>query len=197
MALEWPQSRVRFEKGCLVVAAPAYERPSEAPEIPGIWMQYATCGGGDGAIRRLASRYGFLRAPGETLASWRAFLLLLGLIARPWTTVGNLDALTELPAPGIGSAAAVTMAHAYARELRQQTLTAGDIGLDAGDVSFQMAPRNLAGALALQAATALLERPGFRRCGWEHHWFQVGRADQRYCTQRHRLAAFKDKEKKA
>jgi hypothetical protein len=194
MVFTWRQSNVRLGGGCLVVKEPAYERESEAPLIPGVWMQYATCKGSDHAIRHLAALYGFLRAPGETAASWHVFILQLAFIARPWVMGGPSDEWTEMPAPGIGSAAAIAAAHAYSRELRQQTLTLGDIALDPGDVIYEMAPRTLAGYLAHQAALALLERPHFRRCAHCHYWFAVGRADQRYCMPRHRAAAHKEKE---
>jgi hypothetical protein len=193
MTFTWRQSNVELAGNRLVVKEPAYERASEAPSIPGVWMRYATCRGDDAGIRQLAASYGFLREPGETTASWRVFVLLLAFMARPWTRGSDSDELTEMPPPGIGSAAAIKMAHTYARELRQQVLTLGDLGLDVGDVDFERAPRTLAGYVAEQATVALLERPQFRRCEHCRGWFAVGRADQRFCMPRHRAAAHKEK----
>jgi hypothetical protein len=202
MKISWPRVDVVVERQRLEIASLAPERPSDAPKIAGVWMRYATCGSDEASILDLANGLGLLRQPGETLAEWREFTAQLALLAKPWTayvppetTEHDPDRETEMPPPGPGSASLLMIAHAHARTLRQAALWGGDVGLDVGDVAFEIAPRTLAGALAIQASLALLERPRFRKCAHCSGWFAVGRADQKYCMPKHRFAAQREKEK--
>jgi hypothetical protein len=193
---------VRLDGQRLVIASVASERPSDALDIAGVWLRYAVCGSDEAAILALANALGLLREPGETLAEWREFTAQLAILAKPWTdyvppemTECDPPREQELPPPGPGAASLLTIAHAQARALRQQMLVSEDVGLDAGDVHFEIAARTLAGALTIQANLALLERPRFRRCAHCQDWFAVGRADQRYCMAKHRFAAQKERDR--
>jgi hypothetical protein len=201
MTITWPCVEVTAIGQRLVLVS-EFERPSDAPEIAGVWMRYATCRSDKVSILDLANGLGLLRGPGETFADWREFTAQLALLAKPWTTCVmpettelDPDRETELSPPGPGAASLMMIAHAYARALRQEALVRGDVSLDAGDVSFEIAPRTLAGVLTMQATLALTERPRFRKCAYCQGWFAVGRADQRYCMAKHRFAAQKGREK--
>jgi hypothetical protein len=208
MTFSWPRVDVVFNRKRLEIMPFASERPSDAPEIAGVWMRYATCRSDEASIQGLANDLGLLREPEEALAEWREFTAQLALLAKPWTAYvppwtivppGTIeddpDGKTEMPPPGPGSASLLTMAHAHARALRQEVLVRGDVGLDAGADSFEIAARTLAGFLTIQASLALLERPRFRKCAHCQGWFAVGRADQKYCMPKHRFAAQREKEK--
>ena len=194
MAISWPRVDVRVVGPNLLIASLDSERPSDAPEIAGVWMRYATCGSDEASILGLANGLGLLREPGETLADWREFTAHMAALAQPWTAYVPSET-TEMPAPGPGSAARLMIAHAHARALRQEALVRGDVGLDAGADAFEISPRTLAGFLIIQANALLRDPPRFRICMHCRGWFAVGRADQIYCMPKHRFAAQREKEK--
>jgi hypothetical protein len=187
MAFSWRQSNVRLEGRRLVIAEPKYERPSEAPDIPGFWMRLATSKPGARDARFLAARYGFLRAEGESVADWQVMIGMLERIAQPWTVATDKRHGT-MPAPAIPSQLHLrAQGHAYV--LRERALAAGDVVLESGTTGWRIGARTLAGFLVIQATAALAEPLPFRLCAYCGRWFAVGRSDQTYCIPRHRWQA--------
>jgi hypothetical protein len=188
-AFTWPRSPVRLQQGGpegfkLVLAAET-ESPSEAPEVAGFWMRLAAMPRTHEAFAAFAGRYGFLRRAGEETAQWFEMTRLLAHMAEPWGYPWDHPS-SDMPFPKAGRAAAIALAHEHGKELRHQALSHADLVLDAGETGFRVVPRNLAGFLALTASAALIEKHDFRRCLQCREWFAVGRADQKFCTARHR-----------
>jgi hypothetical protein len=184
MTFLWPATPVRLVGDQFLRSGPPHERPNEALEAPGFWMRLAQLRKTNEQYKAFASEYGLLRRDGERIADWALFAGLLERCAVLWGDRRR----AELPPPDPHKTAALELAHGSAAMLRHMALEEGDVRLVPGTTDFVCLPSSLAGLLTLQVTSALHELPHFVKCRRCKGWFARGRADQRYCLDRHRWA---------
>jgi hypothetical protein len=169
------------------------EQDSPAPTTNALWLRLTACKRTDQAYEAFATDYGLLWGRvNERIADWRDFSARLSHIAEPWGAPWT-DGAGDL-AIRPGAAAALVQGGGHLAKLTEQALKREDILPVATTDGPAFEPQNLAGFLLIQAAEARRRPPVYRRCAFSrcNGWFAIARADQRYCSARHRALAHKE-----